>query len=249
MDDAMGDIQLDCLAIGAHADDVELLAGGTLVLAARSGRRVGILDLTRGEWATRGDPETRAREADTAARILGVRIRETLDLGDGRLENNLSNRRLLVETIRRLRPRLILTHHSEDRHPDHPRACELVRDAAFFANVGNFPAQGERWKVEALAYFPGNMYQPDPPADWVVDVSSAIETKYKALKAYASQVLADPADPNTTYISSREYWDHLDRRGRLWGHLIGASHGEPFILDRPAHARHPLVTLLTPRTE
>lgn len=236
---------LDILAIGAHADDVEIFAGGTVALATRKGLRVGILDLTRGEAATRGTPEERAAESDRAAKILGVALRGRLDLGDGDLANGQGNRASVVQAIRRLRPRLILTLAADDRHPDHGRAHELVRDAAFFAYVAKFPAEGERWRVEGLAYFVGNHQPADPRVDWIVDVSDTFETKRAALEAYASQLLAAPGDPNPTYIASQEFWELIEIRSRLWGHRIGARHGEPFLLDRPAHAGHPLVRMLT----
>ncbi len=237
--------KLDLLVIGAHPDDAELFAGGTIALAARLGRRVAILDLTRGEAATRGTPEIRAAEAADATKILGLAVRETLDLGDGDLGNSQQNRSVLVEALRRLRPRLVLTHHDEDRHPDHRRAHALVRDAVFMANVGKFPAEGERWRTEALGFFPGNIFDSEPRADWVVDISETFELKIAALKAYQTQFLSngDGNLANQTYIASPEFWELIALRTRSWGHRIGAAHGEPFILDRPAHARHPLVEL------
>jgi bacillithiol biosynthesis deacetylase BshB1 len=241
---------LDCLAIGAHPDDAELFAGGTLALAARLGRRVGILDLTRGESGTRGTAQTRAEEARAASEILGIHTRVPLDLGDGEIANTQENRRKLVEEIRRLRPRLVLTHNAEVRHPDHRRAHELVRDAVFFAHVGGFPAAGERRQVEALAFFLGNTFHGEGRADWVVDVSETFETKLAALRAYKTQFLAngpDPDDPQATYIASTDFWEQISGRARLWGQRIGAQYGEPFQLDVPAHARHPLAGLLKER--
>jgi bacillithiol biosynthesis deacetylase BshB1 len=240
---------LDCLAIGAHPDDAELFAGGTLALAQRLGRRVGILDLTRGECATRGTAEMRIAEARAAADILGLGVRETLDLGDGDLANSQEHRKTLVEAIRRLRPRIVLTHGRQDRHPDHRRAHELVQDAIFMANVGGFPAGGERWRVEAQAYFLGNSLHAVHRADWIVDVSQTFEIKLASLRAYQTQFLAnsdDPHDPGATYIASSEFWDQIGISARLWGHRIGVGYGEPFLLDRPAHLRHPLVLLTMP---
>lgn len=234
---------LDCLAIGAHPDDAELFCGGTLAVMAARGLRVGILDLTRGEMATRGTPELRAQEAAEAARILRLTHRDIMDLGDGDLANTQERRMAVVEALRRLRPRLVLTHGATDRHPDHRRTHELVHDACFFAGVGNHPAGGERWRVEALAYFPGNQFREDERADWVVDISAVVDLRKAALEAYASQFLADGGDPAPTYIASRAFWDELDRRLARWGHRIGAAHGEPFILDRPASAQHPLVQM------
>ncbi|HOE97709.1 MAG TPA: bacillithiol biosynthesis deacetylase BshB1 [Candidatus Sumerlaeota bacterium] len=236
---------IDIVAFGAHADDAELFAAGTLALAARRGRSTAIVDLTRGEMATRGTPETRRREAQAAAGILALTHRETLDLGDGRLTNDHASRVLVASVIRRLRPTLVLTHGREDRHPDHRAAHDLVRDAAFFAYVGEFPADGERWRPAGLAFYLGNSFQPEARADWVVDISATYEIKMQALRAYASQFLADPAQPDrATYIASPEFWDAIERRSRLWGHRIGVAHGEPFLLDRPASALHPLVQLL-----
>jgi bacillithiol biosynthesis deacetylase BshB1 len=234
---------LDLLAIYAHPDDAELFCGGTLALVARQGRRAGILNLTRGELATRGKPELRAREAMAAAEILGLAHLETLDLDDGDLANTQGRRVLVAEAIRRLRPGLIVTHGQRDRHPDHRRAHELVRDATFMANVGGFPAQGERWRTPALAYTPGNTFDGDAPADWVVDITETHETKMAALRAYSSQFLGGENDPNPTYIASEGFWKMLEERMGVWGHRIGARYGEPFLLDCPAHAAHPLVAL------
>lgn len=243
---AATDFQLDLLAVAAHPDDAELFCGGTLALAALRGWRVGIVDLTRGESASLGTPELRANEAAEAARILGLAHREALGLPDGQLENSTEQRTLVVAALRRLRPRIVLTHGDSDRHPDHIAAHALVRDAIFFARVsgwGGLPP-GTALHIEALAYFYGNTFQPDPRADWVVDVSEAIPKKYAALEAYHSQFRIDPTSgAPTTYIGSPAYWDHIDRRALEWGHLIGASHGEPFRFTTPAHAGHPLAKL------
>lgn len=235
---------LDCLAIGAHPDDAELFAGATLALLAKHDRTVGILDLTRGESATRGTPKTRAKEAAKAAQLLGLTTRETLDLGDGDLANTPERRTELVAAIRRLRPQVILTHWPHDRHPDHRRAQELVRDATFFANVANFPAEGQRWQVQALVYFVGNTLSGDPKPDWIVDVSETFQAKIHSLEAYETQFRGESGDPSATYIASPDYWRQIEWRSRQWGHRIGGAHGEPFLFETPAHARHPFVQLL-----
>lgn len=234
---------LDLLAICAHPDDAELLAGGTLALVSRRGKRAGIVSLTRGETATRGTPETRAAEAAEAARILGLAHQEILDLGDGDLANTQPRRAAVVEVIRRLRPGVILINGLDDRHPDHRRAHRLVRDAVFLANVGGYAAPGERWETGAVAWPAVMVHQPDPQADWIVDIGEAWDAKLASVKAYLSQVDAPAGDPNPTYISSAGFLEHIERRARMWGHLIGAKYGEPFMLDRPLHAGHPLVRL------
>lgn len=240
---------LDCLAIGAHPDDAEISAGGTLALMARLGRRVGILTLTRGESGTRGTPELRAGEARDAAAILGTVYQGMLDLGDGDISNTQENRRAVVEAIRRLRPCVILTNGPDDRHPDHRRAQELVRDAVFLANVGGFHAEGDRWLTMAVCFFYQHQYFPEGRVDWIVDVTETHETKMAALRAHGSQFFGSPDDEDpakATYIASPAFWEYLRDRSHTWGHRIGARHGEPFLFDRPAHAMHPFVRLVTP---
>jgi bacillithiol biosynthesis deacetylase BshB1 len=262
---------LDALGLFAHPDDAELLVGGTLALIARLGGRVGVVALTRGESATRGTPEGRASEAAEGARILGLAHLEILDLGDCDLANTQERRRAVVEAIRRLRPRLILVNALDERHPDHRRACELARDAVYLANVGGFaPELGARWRVEGVAWPAFIVRRPDPRPDWVVDVSRDWPAKMAAIRAYASQLAVGPrpgegsaeatrsmtagsmateagateaADPTLTYIATPDFLEQVERRARSWGHLIGAEFAEPFLLDRPANAGHPLVAL------
>jgi N-acetylglucosamine malate deacetylase 1 len=238
----------DLLAIGAHPDDAELFAGGTLAVIAAAGYKTAVLDLTRGEAATSGSPERRAQEADEAGKILGVSHREQLDLGDGRIADHNESRIPVVNALRRLRPSLVITHGPDDRHPDHVIAHQLVREAVFFANVAGFAAVGDRWKIEGLAFFYGNTFQPDPRADWVVDISQTITRKYQALEAYASQFRTGQENrAGATYIGSHAFWEQLERRSRMWGHFIGVEHGEPFLFMTPAHAAHPLVRLSAPK--
>ncbi len=236
---------MDLLAIGAHPDDIELFAGGTIARLVSMGFQVGVLDLTRGEAATRGKADLRLEESRAASTILGITERETLDLGDGDLLNTRDNRSLLVNMLRRMRPQVVMTHHPEDRHPDHRRASELVVDAVFFSNVGNYPAKGERWGVKATCFFHGNTFKAPPAADWVVDVSRFLAKKKEVLGAYRSQFLADSEDSESTYIASRSFWEHMERRMRDWGHRIGVEAAEPFSLDVPAHPAHPFIRLFS----
>jgi len=234
---------LDLLAVGAHPDDAELYAGGTLALLARAGLRVGIVDLTRGERATRGTPESRQKEAASAAAVLGLAVRRTLDLGDGQIEATPATRRSVVEALRALRPRVVLFHPAVDRHPDHGRAHTLIREACFFANVGGFPAEGPRHEVAAWGCFCPHEAAFETRPDWIVDVTATFETKRAALEAYATQFNTPPGSGPTTYIGSPQFWEAIERSARRWGHLIGARYGEPFTLERPPHAEHPFVAL------
>lgn len=235
---------LDLLVIAAHPDDAEMSAGGTIALATRLGKRVGVIDLTRGESATRGTPEIRAAESARASEILGIAHRENLDLGDGDLANTQDRRAAVANAIRRLRPRLILTNGVDERHPDHRRAHELVRDSIFFANVGGFYPSHQRWLVEAVGWWPTPSMQAEQRADWIVDVTEVWPIKMAAIQAYASQMATvDPNDPKVTILSMPGFWDMFERRFRLWGQRINATFGEPFILGSPPHSRHPLVEL------
>jgi bacillithiol biosynthesis deacetylase BshB1 len=237
---------LDLLAIGAHPDDVELFAGGTIARLARAGRRVVVLSLTRGEAATRGSVEIRAAEAAEADRILGVAERVTLDLGDSRFENDRNARAAVARELRRLRPAVVMTHDREERHPDHGRARDLVRDACFYANVGAYPVEGERHEVAALVHFLGHESATPRRPDWIVDVTAAHETKMRAVRAYATQFLGAEADAERerTLISRPEFLKVVEARSRLWGAAIGVEFGEAFRFHQAAHADHAFVRML-----
>lgn len=178
---------LDVLAIGAHPDDAELFAGGTLALEAKAGRRVGVLALTRGEMATRGTVAGRAEEFAASARTLGLAAHAALGLPDGGLADTLEQRLAVARVLRAWRPRVLLTHAPGDRHPDHDAAHALVRAAAFLANVGGAPVEGARHEVERLWFFVGNPSGAAPHPTVVVDTTSTHALKLAALRCYATQ--------------------------------------------------------------
>jgi LmbE family N-acetylglucosaminyl deacetylase len=139
-----------------------------------------------------------------------------------------------------------VTHETESRHPDHTRAHELIRDACFLANVGGYEAEGERHKIEELVFFVGHELRGESKPDWIVDTTATHEQKVKSLRAYATQFYnPDSKGGPPTLLSSPEFWEHLDRRSRAWGYLIGATHGEAFNFQRAPHAGHGLVRLLS----
>jgi bacillithiol biosynthesis deacetylase BshB1 len=236
---------MDLLAIGAHPDDCELFAGGLLAALCANGRRVAVCDLTRGEAASRGTAGERAVEARRAADILGLAERVALDLGDGTLENTPDSRRQVVEVIRRLRPSAVLTHHGADRHPDHSRAHDLVRQACFYATVGKLEAAGERLeRPPVLFYFFGNTQPGQIHPDFIVPIDSAAQTKQRAIAAYASQFYnPDRPEETLTMIASRDYAEAMAARDRLFGHAVGARGGEPYALDCPPAVPDPLAQL------
>ena len=221
------------MASGAHPDDIELGVGGTLAVLAAQGYRVAMVDLTRGELATRGNVDTRAAEAQEAARVLGVAHRENAGLPDGGLRNDDSQRQVVAGILRRLRPRLLLAQGTPDRHPDHLAAHELTRDAHFYAGVARYPAEGARHRADDVWWY--HPYAlPDAPPAWVSDIGAQWETKLAALRAHRSQFHDPGRDAPETMVSSPAFWEGIEIRARFWGAAIGAVHGEPLWRSGPA---------------
>ena len=228
---------VDVLAIAAHADDIELTCAGTLVQLKARGRRFGIVDLTQGEMGTRGDVATRQREARRAAQILGAEFRETLDFGDGGLVASRANELVLIDLIRREKPRLVLTSYPDDRHPDHRRAGELVTDAAYYAGLRKLATSHPAHRPQQTIYFSSAYVH---PPTFVVDVTAAMERRNAAIRAYASQ-FHDPesAEPQTL-LSQETFLAMVEARARHFGFLIGAEFGEGFVSKRPPRIDDPI---------
>jgi N-acetylglucosamine malate deacetylase 1 len=221
---------VDVLAISAHPDDVEMTCGGTLMLLKARGKRFGIVDLTQGEMGTRGTRETRRREAERAAEILGADFRETLDFGDGGLAQTRQNELLLIDVIRREKPRLVLTPYPEDRHPDHARAGRLVTDAGFYAGLRKIETAHPAHRPQQTIYFPtGHSHEPD----FVVDITPVMETRRAAIRAFASQFHSEGSPEPETVLSQKIFLDAIEARARHFGFLVGAEFGEGFLAQRP----------------
>jgi len=218
---------VDILAFGAHPDDVELAAAGTLIRAARAGTRTGIITLTRGEMGTRGTLAARAAEFDTASAIQGLAHHEMLDLPDGRLSADDHARTLIVREIREHRPRIVLLPYWEDRHPDHPATSKIVQEATFLAGLRKLDTGQEPHRPSELVYYMA-AWEFEP--GFIVDISDVIEDKRRAIQAYASQVFtpAGPGSDPPTLISSEHFQELLFARMAHFGHLIGKRYGEPF---------------------
>lgn len=230
-----GGFGLEVLAFGPHPDDVELFCGGLLAGAAARGHRTGIVDLTRGEKSTRGTPERRAEEAAAAARVLGVSLRENLDLPDGGLAGDLAEAprgepsavARVVEALRRLRPELVLVPFERERHPDHAAASAIVTRALFFAGVRRWAEDGDHaaFTPRQVLYYPMR-HVAEPTL--VVDVSDVYATKTAAIACYQSQVSADASAP-FTLVGSPLSLSSLEARDRFYGAHIGVAHGEPYV--------------------
>ncbi|MEL6812596.1 MAG: bacillithiol biosynthesis deacetylase BshB1 [Bacteroidota bacterium] len=231
-------MKLDILAIGAHPDDVEMSCGATLAKEIANGKKVGILDLTRGELGTRGTAELRDAEAKAAARILGVLVRENLDLGDGFFQNGQKEQLAIVEVIRKYRPEIVLCNAIEDRHIDHGKGSKLASDACFLSGLIKIETVSEG-QVQ-VAWRPKQVYHyiqwKDIEPDIVVDVSGYMDKKMEAIAAYKSQFYDPDSNEPTTHTSSKNMFESLRYRHRNLGRLIGTEAGEGFTTER-----HPAV--------
>lgn len=223
---------LDILVICAHPDDAELCCGGTLAALARQGKEIGIVDLTRGEKASRGTPEDRMRESSNAADIIGLEMRKNLGLPDTQLENNRRNQKEIIREIRKYRPHVCITGAPSDRHPDHGHATSLTIDALFFSGLIKIETQDDEgnkqdpWRPSHILHFMQD--RPFEP-DIVFDISETFDVKREAVHAYKTQFdVTEPGDEPETYISGKRFFKSIEARARHYGHLISATYGEPF---------------------
>lgn len=224
-------MKLDILAFGAHPDDVEISASGTLARQVEMGYQCGIVDLTQGEMGTRGTAEIRLQEAQNAAAVLGVAVRHNLGMADGHFTNDYHHQLEVVQMIRAYRPETIIMNAPHDRHPDHGRGAELVKTAAFLAGLRRIETT---WQgVKQQAHRPQMMVQyiqfQDIKPDFIVDISGYIEKKINAIKAYRSQFYDPQSNEPETVISSQGFLDSIRYRSKNMGRLIGTDYGEGFI--------------------
>ena len=219
---------LDLLAIAAHPDDVELTCGGTLLKAAQVGYRTGIIDLTRGEMGTRGDVETRRREAESAARILRVRHRESLGLPDARLTVDEKSKMAVARAIRRLRPRCVILPYWKARHPDHYTASQIGYEGCFLAGLKRVSLEGEPFRPFKILY--AVEYANVRPT-FVVDITRQFAGRARAIVCYGSQFRPKPADRRSkVYIPLDSLSDQMELLARYYGEMIGVRFGEPFLV-------------------
>jgi len=229
---------VDVLFLGAHPDDVELCSGGLVARLVATGRSVGIVDLTRGEMGTRGTPEIRAEEAARAREVLGVTTAANLGLPDGRLAVTEEAKRLVIEAIRRARPRVLVAPHRVDLHPDHAAAGRLVDEVRYLCGMPKWPADGEPCRVPLVLR---TMFHTPFDPDLVVDVTETYATKLEAIRCYASQLHAPEvkeAGPGTN-IGRPDFLARWEARHRFWGERIGATFGEPYAVDGPLPVTDP----------
>jgi bacillithiol biosynthesis deacetylase BshB1 len=226
-------MKLDLLFIAAHPDDVELGAAGTILKYKKEGKKVGIVDLTRGELGTRGSAQLRDEEAAEAARILGIDVRENLKFKDGFFKNDEEHQKEVIRIIRKYQPEIIITNAYYDRHPDHGRASELVNDACFFSGLPkiitkNEDVNQEAWRPNLLLHFIQD-YLTQP--DIVIDITEFMDQKLASIRAYKTQFFVEGVelDEPQTYISNPAFLEVIIGRAREFGKSMRVPFAEGFL--------------------
>lgn len=216
---------LDWLIFAPHPDDAEIGMGGSIAKALAAGKRVGVIDLTRGEAGTKGNATLRAQEAAAATDLLGLHYRGNLDLGDGRIMDNETNRLLVAEAIRRCQSPDLFVCPPFDRHPDHQAAGRLVQAAFFLARLPKVETQSPAFSPNCLFYY---FIHDQREVSFAVDISAYMETKRQALRCYASQFVDPQVPEGYRHVGTSNYLAHVDGYNRAMGAQIGAEFAEGF---------------------
>ena len=227
--------KLDFLAFGAHPDDVELGCGATIAKLVSQGKKVGIIDLTRGELGTRGSAEIRTKETNEASKILGITIRENMNFKDGFFRNDEEHQLKIIQVIRKYQPDFVFCNAPDDRHIDHPKGSQLIVEASFLSGLTKINTDDSSGNAQKQ-WRPKNIYHYiqwknlDP--DFIFDVSGFHNTKMNAVKCYSSQFYDPKSKEPETPISTKNFMNFVQSRANDFGRLIGVEHGEGFISNR-----------------
>lgn len=227
-------MKLDILAFGAHPDDVELGCSGTIAKEIALGKKVGIIDLTRGELGTRGSVEIRNQEAANAAKILGISVRENLDMRDGFFMNDESHQLEIIKMLRKYKPEIVLCNAIDDRHIDHGKGSQLVSDACFLSGLIKIETEinGEKqevWRPKLVYHY---MQWKNITPDFVVDITGYNDKRVESILAYSSQFYNPDSDEPETLIASKNFLESLNYRAQDLGRLIGTDYAEGFTVER-----------------
>lgn len=227
-------MKLDILAFGAHPDDVELGCSGTILKEISLGKKVGIVDLTRGELGTRGSAEIRDQEAAAAAKILGVSVRENLKFRDGFFVNDEIHQLEIIKMLRKYQPEIVLCNAIDDRHIDHAKGSQLVSDACFLSGLARITTaiegcEQEAWRPKLVYHY---IQWKNIVPDFVVDISGFETQKTAAILAYGSQFYDPNSKEPESPISSKNFLESLNYRSRDLGRLTGVEHAEGFTVER-----------------
>jgi bacillithiol biosynthesis deacetylase BshB1 len=236
--------ELDVLAIFSHPDDAELSVSGTLLKLKSQGYRTGVLDMTRGEMGTRGTPEMREQEAAEAARILKLDLRLNLGQPDGHVWPTEAARTAVVRVLRSHAPKVLLTTHWDDPHPDHANTCHIVREAARLATMARYD-EAEQQPAVRMPALMHSLFSRVVPS-FIVDVSEFVEEKMAAIRAHGSQFYRAESSEPATRISDPAFLDQIESRMRYFGSLIGVKAGEPFYVREALNVEDPVALLTRP---
>jgi bacillithiol biosynthesis deacetylase BshB1 len=236
-------MKLDLLAIGVHPDDVELGCSGVIISEIKRGKKVGVVDLTQGELGTRGNIESRYKEAANAAMIMGVQVRENLKMRDGFFKNDEEHQLRLIQTIRKYQPEVVIGNILHDRHPDHGRAGHLISTACFLSGLVKIETTGEdgkaqeKWRPKYLLHFMQDWYH-EP--DILIDITDVFEQRMKAIEAYSTQFFNSGSGDNgpQTYISTPDFLESVIARARVLGKKIGVKYAEGFTSEKKIGIRN-----------
>ena len=232
-------MKLDILAFAAHPDDVELAASGTVMAHIAMGKKVGIVDLTRGELGTRGSAELRDKEATASSEILGIAVRDNLRMRDGFFVNDEDHQLQIIEMLRLYQPDIVLCNSEFDRHIDHGRAGALVHDACFLSGLRKIEniyacVKQEHWRPKAVYHYIQDYYT---KPDLIFDITPYFDRKLESIKAFSSQFYDPNSNEPESPISTKDFMQFLDGRAREFGRLIGTAYGEGFTVKRTIGTR------------
>lgn len=227
-------MKLDILAFGAHPDDVELGCSGTIAKEVSLGKKVGVIDLTRGELGTRGSVEIRNSESQKASKILGLSVRENLDMRDGFFVNDERHQLEVIKMIRKYQPEIVICNAIDDRHIDHGKGSKLVSDACFLSGLRKIETifNGEKqevWRPKVVYHY---IQWKNIEPDFVVDISDFVEIKSKAILAYGSQFYSENSNEPVTPIATKNFLESIHYRSQDLGRLVGVEYAEGFTVER-----------------
>lgn len=228
-------MKLDILAFAAHPDDVEMTCSGTLLKHIKNGKKVGVVDLTRGELGTRGSAEIRAQESAKASKLMGISVRENLGMADGLFEQSEANKIKIVEMVRKYRPTIVMANAIYDRHPDHGKASKLVSDSCFLSGLPKLKTtfegkEQDSWRPVAVYHYIQDRYI---KPDFIVDISEFIDKRNAVIDCYTSQFYNPESNEPETVISTKQFLEILKLKSAELGRQIGVEYGEGFTTERP----------------
>lgn len=230
-------MQIDVIAYAPHPDDAEMACGGMLLKAKDMGYSTGIIDLTQGELSTNGDLPTRKKETKKATEILGLDLRANLEISDGNIKNDQTNRLKVISTIREYRPKIALIPFEKDRHPDHENAYKLLKDSVFLSGLKKLSTEKRSYRPKVvLNYMLGYEFKPS----LVIDISKYYEKKIEAVKAFSSQIYDQTDKKEKTYISTKYFFDFLMNRDKCFGLKSFTSYAEPYYIEAAIRIDDPI---------